>query len=130
MNIFDIIIRPNEYKFDKASRLFSENRIDEAIILLTELFDKHPCAPYKLGEIKFSIASNVYKSDKNRALIIYTEILDLRSKIKDKIFLLGYEIPEAKVFLKLAEIKFDEAVVLKNNKDYQIALNYLDSIIK
>ena len=93
---------PNQ-KFQKAQSLFEKGNLTDSIIILDEIFDKHPDAPAKLGECKLKQGIQIKLSNENGAIKYFNEVIDLKNRLANRASKIKYNLVEveAKALLKL-----------------------------
>ena len=126
---------PNQ-KFQKAQSLFEKGNLTDSIIILDEIFDKHPDAPAKLGECKLKQGIQIKLSNENGAIKYFNEVIDLKNRLANRASKIKYNLVEveAKASFEIAQIKFNNSIAL-NNKETKIKnlkenLRFIDTLIK
>ncbi len=94
-------------KFEKAQTHFNVKNYLEAVKVLNEIFEEHIEAPAKFAECKLILGQDLkINTEKLKA---FQEIVELRKRINNPSAIAKFENIEAKAFLEIAKIQFEES---------------------
>ncbi|OSZ81152.1 hypothetical protein CAP36_07930 [Chitinophagaceae bacterium IBVUCB2] len=124
---------PNQ-KFQKATSLFDSGNFAEALIILNEIFQKHPEAPAKQAECKLKEGLNIKSKNKDDAIKCFKEIIETKKRLPINSSKEKYELFEARAFFEIASIQFSQSIIASSTeskiKELKGNLLFIDNATK
>lgn len=110
-------------KFNKANALLITNNLSGGIAIFESIFYKHPDAPAKLAEGKFKQGSTEVDKNKDKAIELFNQIIEIKKRIPSSANIKLYELIQAKSFLEISRLNFNVLLEENNSQVRQSRIN-------